>query len=501
MSSFAQIIDLPGLNGIESQKAGADLSNNVDPKNLGVDFSRILGAKLTGELPFIFEADTEATGQDSVISNEILSDKSVAILLSNFSNESDMAESEELTGQNNLIDPLKIGLEKLLKINTTEANGDLQKSSNVESTQATEQNSKVVNPMVASNRTVISPELKMINPGSNNIDSVATQIANDNAEVKTRSNVIAEIDKELVSKNSFDLKTASLIDKVAGSLNIKSVRLEKNSENSRTDKEPDKMALPTKSYIKVTTIDSNSKTDANNANNAKNAKNEQAGDNRLNLFSSSSEIVPIEGKIGKGEKTGLNNFEAIARVELDPKPVNRTESGQSAIQTKLISDMAPALTNNVEKIEMAEIKISETPAKFVLPTEINGKNIRNNHTVMIRMEPDHLGPVRMTLSTHNDILTARLVVESPVAKAVVESNLNNLVEQLDRQGIKVESFTVSVSGGEVDQNANENRFAGSAERALQNLKGYKNSNAINEVMAQRAQEHLYIEANGVNCFA
>lgn len=492
MSSFTQIIDLPGLNGVEPQKAGADLSNNVDPKNLGVDFSKLLGAKLTGELPFLFGADAEATGQDSVISNEILSDKSVATLLSNLSNESVKADSEGLVGQNDLIDPLKIGLEKLLKINTTEANGDIQKSSNVETALTADQNPKVVNPMVASNRTVISPELKMINPGSNNIDSVATQIANNNAEVETRPNIIAEIDKELVSKNSFDLKAASLIDKVAGSLNIKSVRLEKNSENNRTDKEPVKMALPTKSYIKVTTVDNNSKTDA---------KNEQAGDSRLNLFSSSSEIVPIESKIGKGEKTGLNNFEAMARVELDQKPVNRTESGQSAIQTKLISDMSPALANNVEKIEMAEIKISETPAKFVLPTEINGKNIRNNHTVMIRMEPDHLGPVRMTLSTHNDILTARLVVESPVAKAVVESNLNNLIEQLDRQGIKVESFSVSVSGGEVDQNTKENRFAGSAERAFRNLKGYKNSNAINEVMAQRAQEHLYIEANGVNCFA
>ena len=86
------------------------------------------------------------------------------------------------------------------------------------------------------------------------------------------------------------------------------------------------------------------------------------------------------------------------------------------------------------------------------------------------------------------------------AKATVESNLNNLLEQLNRQGIKVDTFEVSVSGGEVGHEAKENRFAKSTGTA-QGQKSYKNSNAMEKIMARRRQEHLYIEANGVNCFA
>ncbi len=38
-------------------------------------------------------------------------------------------------------------------------------------------------------------------------------------------------------------------------------------------------------------------------------------------------------------------------------------------------------------------------------------------------------------------------------------------------------------------------------KVRQNLKNYENSAAIDNVVAQRTQEHLYIETNGVNCFA
>lgn len=492
MNPFGQIINLSDLSGIEPQKAGLGQLNNVDPKSLGIDFLQILGGKLSGELPFVFGEDAESIGSESVIPDKLLTDKSAETAVSDLTDELVNLKSGEFVSQNDLLDPLKIGSKQFLKIKTAEALNNTYKSLDIESVLSAKLNPKAGNLNTVSNNSIVSPELKIDNLNLNNIDLASAQSSSDNSDLEIRPTVLAEIDKELTPKNSIDLKTAGLIDKVAGSLNIKNIKLEKNSENNQADKEPVKLALPTKSYIKVTSVDGNSAASGNN---------KQFADARQNLFSGSTEMVSSESRVDDGEKVRLNNFEAIARVELDQKPAGQIETGRSTIQTRLISDIAPTLGNNVEKIELTETKMNVEPVKFVLPAELSGKTIKNNHTVMIRMEPDHLGPIRMTVSTYNDILTARLVVESPVARATIEANLNNLMEQLDRQGIKVDTFEVSVSGGEVGHDTKENRFAGSAGSARRNLERYKNSTAIDDVMAQRAQEHLYIEANGVNCFA
>ena len=493
MNPFNQIIDLTGPNGVEPGKTGLNQLGATNSKKPGIDFLQILSGKLSGELPFLFGGESESIGLDAgVVSEEITPDKLAESLLSNLPGEPANEKLGENENQNGLIEPIKIGSEWFLKITTAEAVNNIQNSSNIDTALPPEHNFKVEDLNVAPNRSGLFPGLKIDNLNLNNINLVTTQIDKNNPDAEIKPVVQAEIDKELTPKSNTDLKTASLIDKVIGSLNVKSVKLERNIENNQAEKDPVKLALPTKSYIKVSAIESNSNSNANN---------DQFAETKQNLFSGNTEIIPSESKAGDSEKVRLNNFEAVARVELDQKPVGKIEAGQSPIQTKPISDIASTLANNVEKIELPETKIATAPVKFVLPAEINGKNIRNNHTVMIRMEPDHLGPVRMTISTYNDVLTARLVVDSPVAKAAVESNLNNLLEQLNRQGIKVDTFEVSVNGGEVGHEAKENRFAGSAGIERQYQKSYEKSNAIDEVVAQRAQEHLYIEANGVNCFA
>ncbi len=490
MNPFGNIVDLTGLNGIEPGKNGLGSVNNVDPKSSGIDFSQILGGKLSGELPFLFGEETNQVGAGLVNPEEILESKLAESMLSDLSGDMTSTETEELISQNNLIDPKQISSEQFLKANTAEMINYREKLSNIITDLSAPLNMKEEGSNIAVNRSAFNPELKIDNLNLNSIDLTFTQLGTDEPDAKIRPTVLAEIDKELMPKNSVDLKTAGLIEKVAVSLNIKNIKLDKNFENNQVDKEPVKLALPTKSYIKVTAIDEHPS-----------ANNKQFAETKQNLFSGNTEIIRPEIKTGDGEKVRLNNFEAIARVELDQKQVSINETGQAGSQTKLISDFAPSLGNNIEKIEIKETKIDVMPAKFVLPAEISGKNLKNNHTVMIRMEPDHLGPVRMTVTTHNDILSARLIVDSPLAKATVESNLNNLVEQLDRHGIKVDRIEVSVSGGAVGHEAKENRFAGSKGTGRHNPKGYKTLSAIKEVMAQRAQDQLYIAANGVNCFA
>ena len=68
-------------------------------------------------------------------------------------------------------------------------------------------------------------------------------------------------------------------------------------------------------------------------------------------------------------------------------------------------------------------------------------------SLMIKLEPEYLGSARLHLTMRQDTLSARLMVETPQAKAAVESSLSQLTDQLARVGIKVDYIDVGVRGG------------------------------------------------------
>jgi len=88
--------------------------------------------------------------------------------------------------------------------------------------------------------------------------------------------------------------------------------------------------------------------------------------------------------------------------------------------------------------------------RFVLPTDIQSQLKPNGQSVMLRIEPQNLGPARLNLYLRNDKLSARLVVESPAAKQMVEGSLDRLVTQLNEANIEVDRIEVSVSSDAAD---------------------------------------------------
>jgi hypothetical protein len=90
-----------------------------------------------------------------------------------------------------------------------------------------------------------------------------------------------------------------------------------------------------------------------------------------------------------------------------------------------------------------------TPVKFTLPDTIHKPFASSGQTIMIKIEPDHLGPARLNLSVRDQMLTARVTVDTPAAKMAVERSLGQLTEQLSRAGIDVDRIDVMLdnSGG------------------------------------------------------
>ncbi len=104
----------------------------------------------------------------------------------------------------------------------------------------------------------------------------------------------------------------------------------------------------------------------------------------------------------------------------------------------------------------------------------------------MKLDPDHLGMMRVKMSVdENNVMHARIQVETHEARSLIENNLHRLRDSLAEQGIKVEKFNVDVrqdqqgnqqqhagagNGGEYDQtgrglsgNANGNGAGGTAE--------------------------------------
>jgi hypothetical protein len=143
------------------------------------------------------------------------------------------------------------------------------------------------------------------------------------------------------------------------------------------------------------------------------------------------------------------------------------------------------------------------PVRFVLPEGTSHLLKSSSQSIMLRIEPDHLGPARLNLTMRGDALTARVTVETPHAHAAVEASLDHLSEQLGRAGIKVQQIEVSLDGG-----ALADQFADS--RAAWHRPKFSNQTYINNTLntdRNYAPDPLtryagqYIGTQGVNLFA
>lgn len=70
----------------------------------------------------------------------------------------------------------------------------------------------------------------------------------------------------------------------------------------------------------------------------------------------------------------------------------------------------------------------------------------------IALKPDRLGHVQMKIVTENNLVTIRIMTESPVARDLIDANAHQLKTELQQQGLNVESIQVSVSDDQHDPN-------------------------------------------------
>jgi flagellar hook-length control protein FliK len=63
----------------------------------------------------------------------------------------------------------------------------------------------------------------------------------------------------------------------------------------------------------------------------------------------------------------------------------------------------------------------------------------------IDLKPEFLGQVRMHIVTDNQLVSVRILTESPMVRELIEHNLHQLKSDLQQLGLQVERVEVSVS--------------------------------------------------------
>lgn len=185
------------------------------------------------------------------------------------------------------------------------------------------------------------------------------------------------------------------------------------------------------------------------------------------------------------------------------------ESGAGLAQKKMDTPAVRFGQNNsivqnfesLPKSETSDVKTIQSPVRFSIVENINNQTIKTGRTITIKMEPEHLGHIRLTLTSQHHGIVGRMVVDSPAALTVIESNIENLHQELSSKGVRLDAFQVSVGG----EQAGKKSTSGETNSPSRGRRVWSDNNkeivGTGNISAGAISTGSYINAGGVNCLA
>ena len=116
--------------------------------------------------------------------------------------------------------------------------------------------------------------------------------------------------------------------------------------------------------------------------------------------------------------------------------------------------------------------------------------LEDKSEMLIKLKPDNLGKVTMQISVENGNISAKFLAESQKVKEILESNMQELKDQLAKQGMAVQEMSVSVGNDNRERQMFEGRNFGTFNRYSRINRIENNSYSING--------EIYDDANDEN---
>lgn len=178
------------------------------------------------------------------------------------------------------------------------------------------------------------------------------------------------------------------------------------------------------------------------------------------VTTSQEESVPVTVEVS--DESGQSD--AFAKdSESASQPMTEREDALPAFVDRLTQAFEPG----TESAEIRQVSMQEIVDQVV--NHIRIRVLPQTTSMELQLNPESLGRVHLSVSSNQGVATATLTVQNEMAKEALESQLVVLRENLESQGLKVESVEVNVShfgfkNQEDSNNHNFDRKKGSARR-------------------------------------
>ena len=114
-----------------------------------------------------------------------------------------------------------------------------------------------------------------------------------------------------------------------------------------------------------------------------------------------------------------------------------------------------AMTAEVEGAQGFDEGVQQADILRQVVDEIKANISSDVTTLDMRLNPESLGRVQITVSSRNGVMEARIVAETEAAKNAIEANLTTLRETLNNQELKVQDVEVVIASRDFFENENE----------------------------------------------
>ena len=158
-------------------------------------------------------------------------------------------------------------------------------------------------------------------------------------------------------------------------------------------------------------------------------------------------MVKTESGKDTGAFKGLESTKTGPDLQVQPPPSNPdnvikvTQANKPVLPEKLIARGA-----------------SETKILNQIVNKLNVRTSGAQNEVHVKLDPPSLGTVRLNISTVGDSVRTVIIAENHAVKQTIENNFNQLRDAMSDQGLKVDSFSVTVGGESGNTQTNDNQL-------------------------------------------
>lgn len=170
---------------------------------------------------------------------------------------------------------------------------------------------------------------------------------------------------------------------------------------------------------------------------------------------------------GDGEaESGMNNQSEALSKKNDDEHIIRPDANNNVVFNQFENNLIDneALVNNEQVSYTSDVDPESIISQIREQVRIQTDN--EITSLSMQLNPENLGTVNLTVAAKEGNVTAYITTTNEAVQAAIESQLAQLKDTLEQQGIKVEAIEVAVGAHEFEQNLEQGNDRNDAQEKL-----------------------------------